>query len=168
MAVRTGRVGERRLESVLAITRDILRAPDLDFALESIAAGVADVFGFRFVTIVIAEGNGDRMVRRVMHGFAPETVAERKNEEVSRTEMLALLEKRFESAEKLFLPAGRSRGRLAALDLYRHLAARCRAHVAASVARTRFALHGAARRSRHDDRLYESGCAARRLHSRSR
>ena len=40
-ALRNRRVGERRLESVLAITRDILRAPDLDFALESIAAAKA-------------------------------------------------------------------------------------------------------------------------------
>jgi diguanylate cyclase (GGDEF)-like protein len=106
MALRNGRVGERRLESVLAITRDILRAPDLDFALESIAAGVADVFDFRFVTIVIAEDDSDVMVRRVMHGFPSETIIDRKNEEVSRAGMLALLEKRFESAENCFyLPA---------------------------------------------------------------
>jgi len=106
MALRNRRVGERRLESVLAITRDILRAPDLDFALESIAAGVAEVFGFRFVTIVIAEDDSDVMLRRVMHGFAPEIIIERRNEEVSRAEMLALLEKRFESAENCFyLPA---------------------------------------------------------------
>ena len=106
MAVRTSRVGERRLESVLAITRDILRAPDLDFALESIARGVADVFGFRFVTIVIAEDESDVMLRRVMHGFAPEITIARKNEEVSRADMIALLDKRFESAENCFyLPA---------------------------------------------------------------
>jgi len=106
MALRTGRVGERRLESVLAITRDILRAPDLDFALESIARGVAEVFGFQFVTIVIAEDDSDVMLRRVMHGFPPEIVIERKNEEVSRAAMIALLEKRFESAENCFyLPA---------------------------------------------------------------
>jgi diguanylate cyclase (GGDEF)-like protein len=104
--VSSRRVGERRLESVLSITRDILRAPDLNFALESIAGGVADVFGFRFVTIVIAEDDSDVMLRRVMHGFAPETVIERRNEEVSRSEMLALLDKRFESAENCFyLPA---------------------------------------------------------------
>jgi hypothetical protein len=102
MAVRNGRVGERRLESVLAITRDILRAPDLDFALESIARGVADVFGFRFVTIVIAEDEGDVMLRRVMHGFSPATIIERKNERVSRAAMIALLEKRFENAENCF------------------------------------------------------------------
>ena len=84
------RVVERRLESVLAITRDILRAPDLDFALESIARGVADVFGFRFVTIVIAEDDSDVMLRRVMYGFRPETVIEHKNEEISRAAMIAL------------------------------------------------------------------------------
>src|ERR1019366_6306802 len=100
MAIRTRRagdrrIGERRLESVLSITRDILRAPDLDFALESIAAGVAEVFGFRFVTIVIAEDDSDVMLRRVMYGFPPETIIERKNEEISRADMLALLEKRF-------------------------------------------------------------------------
>src|SRR5665213_2259887 len=102
MAIRSRRVGERRLESVLAITRDILRAPDLDFALESIAAGVAEVFGFQSVTIVIAEDDSDVMVRRVMYGFTPETIIERKNEEVSRAAMLALLEKRFESAKNCY------------------------------------------------------------------
>jgi diguanylate cyclase (GGDEF)-like protein len=106
MALRNRRVGERRLESVLAITRDILRAPDLDFALESIAAGVAEMFGFRFVTIVIAEDDSDVMQRRVLHGFAAETIIERKNEEVSRADMLALLDNRFESAENCYyLPA---------------------------------------------------------------
>ena len=106
MSIRNRRVGERRLESVLAITRDILRAPDLDFALESIARGVAEVFGFRYVTIVIAEDDSDIMLRRVMHGFTPETIIARKNEEVSRAALLALLDHRFESAENCFyLPA---------------------------------------------------------------
>lgn len=106
MATRNRRLEERRLESVLEITRDILRAPDLDFALESIARAVAEVFGFRYVTIVIAEDGSDVMLRRVMHGFAPETTLERKNEVVSRNAMLELLEKRFESAENCFyLPA---------------------------------------------------------------
>jgi diguanylate cyclase (GGDEF)-like protein len=106
MAVKNRHAGERRLESVLAITRDILRAPDLDFALESIARGVAEVFGFQFVTIVISEDDSDVMLRRVMHGFTPETIIEHKNEEVSRAAMIALLDHRFESAENCFyLPA---------------------------------------------------------------
>jgi diguanylate cyclase (GGDEF)-like protein len=104
--MRNRRVEERRLESVLEITRDILRAPDLDFALESIARGVAQVFGFRFVTIVISEDDSDVMVRRVMHGFSEEAILEHKNEQISRQAMLELLEKRFESAENCYyLPA---------------------------------------------------------------
>ncbi len=106
MAVRNQSVRRRRLEGVLAITRDILRAPDLDFALESIAREFADVFGFAFVTIVIAEDDNDVMLRRVMHGFGSETIIERKNEEVSRADMIALLNKRFEIAENCYyLPA---------------------------------------------------------------
>ena len=99
-------VRRRRLEAVLAITRDILRAPDLDFALESIAREFAQVFGFRFVTIVISEDDADVMLRRVMYGFSPERTIERKNEEVSRAGMIALLNKRFEIAENCYyLPA---------------------------------------------------------------
>src|ERR1700722_13913047 len=106
MALRNGRVGGPPLEGVLAITRDILRAPDLDFALESIAHGVAEEFGFRYVTIVIADDERDVMLRRVMYGFPPETVIERKNEQISRADLLALLDKRFENAENCFyLPA---------------------------------------------------------------
>jgi diguanylate cyclase (GGDEF)-like protein len=97
---------EHRLERVLKVTRDILRAPDLEFALESIARGVADLFGFRFVTIVIAEGDDDEMCRRVLHGYDAGTVAERKNERIDRRDILAVLEPRFEVAENCFyMPA---------------------------------------------------------------
>jgi diguanylate cyclase (GGDEF)-like protein len=97
---------EHRLERVLRVTRDILRAPDLEFALESIARGVADLFGFRFVTIVIAETDGDELRRRVLHGYDDATVAERKNERIDRRDILAVLEPRFEVAENCFyMPA---------------------------------------------------------------
>jgi diguanylate cyclase (GGDEF)-like protein len=97
---------EHRLERVLKVTRDILRAPDLEFALESIARGVADLFGFRFVTIVIAEGDDDELRRRVLHGYDAATVAERKNEKIDRRDILAMLEPRFEVAENCFyMPA---------------------------------------------------------------
>ena len=97
---------EHRLERVLKVTRDILRAPDLEFALESIARGVADLFYFRFVTIVIADGVDDHLYRRVLHGYDGEIVRERKNERIERAAILALLEPRFEVAENCFyLPA---------------------------------------------------------------
>ncbi|HEY5147536.1 MAG TPA: hypothetical protein VII82_12260, partial [Polyangiaceae bacterium] len=61
---------ERRFERVLEITRDILRLRELDLALESIARGVADLFGFRYVTIVLADGNQTgEMTRRVLLGY---------------------------------------------------------------------------------------------------
>jgi diguanylate cyclase (GGDEF)-like protein len=101
-----GDADHRRLERVLSITRDILRAPDLDFALESIARGVADVFGFRYVTIVISEDDGDVLYRRVMYGYPPEIVARRRNERIERSAILALLGGRFEIDENCyFLPA---------------------------------------------------------------
>jgi diguanylate cyclase (GGDEF)-like protein len=97
---------EHRLERVLKVTRDILRAPDLDFALESIARGVADLFRFRFVTIVIAEADDDELYRRVLHGYDEATVAERKNEKIDRNAILDLLDPRFEVAENCFyIPA---------------------------------------------------------------
>ena len=46
---------ERRFERILEITRDILRLRELDLALESIARGVVDLFGFRYVTIVLED-----------------------------------------------------------------------------------------------------------------
>ena len=57
----------------------------LDLALESIARGVADLFGFRYVTIVIADGNQTgEMTRRVMLGYPDDIKRERKNERVAR------------------------------------------------------------------------------------
>ncbi len=97
---------EHRLERVIKVTRDILRAPDLEFALESIARGVADLFHFRFVTIVIAEDEDDNLYRRVLHGYDPAIVRERKNEKIDRNAILSLLEPTFEVAENCFyLPA---------------------------------------------------------------
>jgi diguanylate cyclase (GGDEF)-like protein len=97
---------EHRLERVLTVTRDILRAPDLDFALESIAQGVADLFGFRFVTIVIAEHDDEQLFRRVLLGYDAATIAERKNEKIDRNAILEILDPRFEVAENCYyIPA---------------------------------------------------------------
>ncbi len=97
---------EHRLERVLIVTRDILRSPDLNFALESIARGVADLFHFRFVTIVIAEGDDEQLYRRVLLGYDDAVVAERINEKIDRDAILALLDPRFEVAENCFyIPA---------------------------------------------------------------
>ncbi|BDE06015.1 hypothetical protein WPS_12910 [Vulcanimicrobium alpinum] len=100
---------ERRFERVLEITRDILRLRELDLALESIARGVADLFGFRYVTIVLADGSvSGEMTRRVLLGYNPEVQRARKNERVAKEDILSVLAPRFEVFENAFyIPAER-------------------------------------------------------------
>jgi len=100
---------ERRFERVLEITQDILRLRELDLALESIARGVVDLFGFRYVTIVIADGNQTgEMTRRVLLGYSDEVVRERKNERVRKDDILAVLAPQYEVFENAFyIPAER-------------------------------------------------------------
>jgi diguanylate cyclase (GGDEF)-like protein len=100
---------ERRFERVLEITRDILRLRELDLALESIARGVTDLFGFRYVTIVLADGNQTgEMTRRVLLGYDQAITQERKNERVSKAEILAVLEANYEVFENTYyIPAER-------------------------------------------------------------
>ena len=100
---------ERRFERVLEITRDILRLRELDLALESIARGVADLFGFRYVTIVLADGNQTgEMTRRVLLGYTDEVTSERKNERVRKDAILAVLSSHYEVFENAYyVPAER-------------------------------------------------------------
>src|ERR1700694_2815562 len=100
---------ERRFERVLEITRDIFRLRELELALESIARGVADLFGFRYVTIVLADGNQTgEMTRRVLLGYAPAILRERKNERVAKADILAVLATDYEVFENAYyIPAER-------------------------------------------------------------
>ena len=100
---------ERRFERVLEITRDILRLRELDLALESIARGVTDLFGFRYVTIVLADGNQTgEMTRRVLLGYNDEITRTRKNERVAKADILAVLAPHYEVFENAYyIPAER-------------------------------------------------------------
>jgi len=100
---------EGRFERVLEITRDILRLRELDLALESIARGVIDLFGFRYITIVLADGNQTgEMTRRVLLGYGAELTRERKNERVRKADILAVLAPQFEVFEgAYYIPAER-------------------------------------------------------------
>src|SRR5665213_273056 len=100
---------ERRFERVLEITRDILRLRELDLALESIARGVADLFGFQYVTIVLADGNQTgEMTRRVLLGYPDAVAAGRKNEHVAKADILAVLAPHYEVFENAYyIPAER-------------------------------------------------------------
>ncbi len=100
---------EGRFERVLEITRDILRLRELDLALASIARGVADIFGFRYVTIVLADGNRTgEMTRRVLLGYDEATMRERKNERIAKADILSVLQPSYEVFENAYyIPAER-------------------------------------------------------------
>ena len=100
---------EHRFERVLEITRDILRLRELDLALESIARGVSDLFGFRFVTIVVADDpRGNELTRRVLLGYDEATTRERRGEVVRKEDILAVLAPQYEVFENAFyIPAER-------------------------------------------------------------
>lgn len=101
-------VREIPFERILAITRDILRVQDLEPALESIAHAVADLYAFKYVTIVAADSSGHDMVRRVMLGFPDDVVRARKYERIVRADILAVLKPEFEVVENgFFIPAER-------------------------------------------------------------
>ena len=94
------------LERLFEITRDVLGAPSLDAALTSLARGVQDLFGWRFVTMVAAEEPGGELRRRVLLGYPEDVIAQRLFETVDRdafTEMLQNAVRFFEDC--YFFPA---------------------------------------------------------------
>ncbi|MBV8424035.1 MAG: EAL domain-containing protein [Candidatus Eremiobacteraeota bacterium] len=97
---------EAPLARLLAVTRDILEAEDLDRGLDSIAAAVRDLFGFKYVTIVAAEDASAPLQRRVMNGWPESLAQERIGERVGRDEIRAILKREFEVFEScFFIPA---------------------------------------------------------------
>lgn len=97
---------EAPLARLLAVTRDILEAEDLDRGLDSIAAAVRDLFGFKYVTIVAAEDASAPMQRRVMNGWPESLTRERIGERVGRDEIRGVLKREFEVFESCyFIPA---------------------------------------------------------------
>lgn len=97
------------LERLFDVTRDVLEAPTLDAALHSLARGVQELFGWRFVTMVAAEEPNGELRRRVMLGFSEETTAQRLHERVDReafNDMLTQAVRLFEDC--YFFPAERN------------------------------------------------------------
>ena len=97
---------EAPLELLLEITHHILDGEDLGRGLDSIAAGVRDLFGFKYVTIVAAEDASAPMHRRVMLGWGHELTQQRLGEHVGRDEIRAVLKPEFEVFDSCyFIPA---------------------------------------------------------------
>lgn len=79
------------LARLLGITYEILHAQEIAPALESIARAVADLFGFKYVTIVAAEAPRGELYRRVMFGFPDDVVRERLGEHIDRQAVMRIL-----------------------------------------------------------------------------
>ncbi len=79
------------LARLLGITYEILHAQEIAPALESIARAVADLFGFKYVTIVAADAPGGELYRRVLLGFPAEVIRERLGEHIERRSVMQIL-----------------------------------------------------------------------------
>ncbi len=96
------------LERLFEITRDVLGAPSLDAALTSLARGVQEIFGWRYVTMVAAEEPNGELRRRVLLGYSDDIVSQRLYESIDRDAfngMLAEAVRFFEDC--YFFPAER-------------------------------------------------------------
>ncbi len=83
-ALSSGAASVTELERLFEITRDVLGAPSLDAALTSLARGVQDLFGWRYVTMVAAEEPNGELRRRVMLGWPEEVTNRRLYERIER------------------------------------------------------------------------------------
>jgi diguanylate cyclase (GGDEF)-like protein len=96
------------LERLFEITRDVLSAASLDAALTSLARGVQEIFGWRYVTMVAAEEPNGELRRRVMLGYTEDVVAQRLYETIEREAFNDMLEQAVRFFEDCyFFPAER-------------------------------------------------------------
>jgi signal transduction histidine kinase len=79
------------LQRLLGITYEILHAQEISPALESIARAVAELFGFKYVTIVAADAPGGELHRRVLFGFPEDVIRDRLGEHIDREAVLNIL-----------------------------------------------------------------------------
>lgn len=83
-AFQRGAGSVNELERLFEITRDVLGAPSLDAALASLARGVQDLFGWRYVTMVAAEEPNGELRRRILLGYPEHVVEQRLYERIDR------------------------------------------------------------------------------------
>lgn len=107
-ALSTGAGSVTELERLFEITRDVLGAPSLDAALSSLARGVQELFGWRFVTMVAAEEPNGELRRRVMLGYEQDVIEQRLYERIDREAFDGMLEEAVRFFEDCyFFPAER-------------------------------------------------------------
>ncbi|HEV3154934.1 MAG TPA: EAL domain-containing protein [Candidatus Baltobacteraceae bacterium] len=107
-ALSSGAGSVTELERLFEITRDVLGAPSLDAALTSLARGIQELFGWRFVTMVAAEEPNGELRRRVLLGYPQDVIEQRLYERIDHQafeEMLSQAVRFFEDC--YFFPAER-------------------------------------------------------------
>lgn len=90
------------LQRLLGVTYEILHARDISAALRPIASAVAEIFGFKYVTIVAADAPGGELYRRVLLGFPKDIIEERQGEHIRREEVVGILLPEFEVLPNCF------------------------------------------------------------------
>ena len=90
-ALSSGAGSVTELERLFEITRDVLGASSLDAALTSLARGVQDLFGWRYVTMVAAEEPNGELRRRVMLGWPQDVIELHLYERIDRAAFDAML-----------------------------------------------------------------------------
>ncbi len=98
----------RTLQRLFEITGEIRQAEDIGPALNSIARGLSELYGWRYVSMVASDVPRGEMSRRVIIGFPEETVRERLGEPVPREAIVQLLLPAYEVVPHCFyIPAER-------------------------------------------------------------
>ncbi len=98
----------RTLQRLFEITRDILQAKEILPALDSIARGLSELYGWRYVSIVASDAPRGEMYRRVIIGFPAEAIRDRLGEHIEREEIIELLRSEYEVVPHCFyIPAER-------------------------------------------------------------
>ncbi len=98
----------RVLQRLFEITQDILQAQAAGPALKSIARGLSDLYGFKYVSIVASDRPGGEMYRRVIIGFPEDAIRDRRGEHIPREAMVELLLPEFEVVPHCYyIPAER-------------------------------------------------------------
>lgn len=99
----------RTLQRLFEITQDILQAPEIGSALNSIAAGLGELFRFKYVSIVASDVPGGELYRRVLVGFSEDLSRERLGENVPRESIVKMLTPEHEVVPNCFyIPAERA------------------------------------------------------------
>ena len=107
----------RTLQRLFEITQDILQASEIGSALNSIASGLGELFGFKYVSIVASDVPGGELYRRVLIGFSEELNRKRIGENVPRAGIVKMLTPEHEVVPHCFyIPAERAQAW--AFDIY--------------------------------------------------